>query len=741
MISALFSKPFVPWLISIGMMLSIFRGELLAQDNFPPPDTPQEVRAIRTQEALRIDGRLDEMSWNQVEPVSGFFRTEPRQGGEYQHLTEVRFLYDDKNLYLGAFCADSMGRKGVRAQDLRRDFNAGENDVFGLALDPQNLKQYAVAFLTTPYGNQRDLQVFNGNQQDQGWNTLWKVRCTRTDSGYYVEMAIPFQSLRYDAVAPGEEVGWGFTLLRYARRAGEETVFPAIPQAFNPYRMTYAAQLTGLELPPPSANVRIEPYGLYQFESQQNGSDRSQGQSFKAGGDLKWAIDPRTVVDLTINTDFAQANVDRAVNNLERFNVFFPEQRQFFLENSGLWAGGSQRTLRPFFSRRIGLQGEFNAAPAPIDVGVRYTQRSEQQALAGLYVHQRETDQSQAASFGVMRYQRNYGRENNFGAMLTHRLDERSDSLGLPQQNNSTLTVDGLIRPKSEWTISYMLSASRDHEAQNQGIAGRFFAGNNSNKYYAGWLTTFVGADYNPEMGFVFQRDVVHHSPGGYWIWRPKSLPWIRRWDPGVFANVYHDASRGLGFQQANLYIFPVYLIFRDGSFLEYSLYPTWQRIDFDFAPLGIPIAQGDYYYLKQSINFYTDQSRKISLRGRYDWGGFYDGRRQEAFMGLRFAPIPQLALDANYEYNRLRGLGIAEQNLDVHLYTAALRMAWNPRLQLSIFYQYNSVDAQGRWNLRGSWEYQPLSFVYLVFNQSDWIDLDRREQSLVSKISWVRQF
>ncbi len=712
-----------------------------AQDNFPPPESLQQVRASRLVGKLRVDGRLDERAWQQADPAKGFFRTEPRQGGEVKHPTEVRFLYDDKNLYLGAFCADSMGRRGVRAQDLRRDFNEGENDVFGLALDPQNLKQYAVAFLTTPYGNQRDLQVFNGNQLDQGWNTLWQVRCTRSDTGYYVEMAIPFQSLRYDAVVPGEEVSWGFTLLRFARRAGEKTVFPAIPQAFSAYRMTYAAQLVGLELPPPSANVRIEPYGLYQFEVQQNGRDQSQSQSFKAGGDLKWAIDPRTVVDLTINTDFAQADVDRAVNNLERFNVFFPEQRQFFLENSGLWAGSNQSVLRPFFSRRIGLQGEFDAAPAPIDAGLRYTQRSEQQALAGLYVHQRETDRSRAASFGVLRYQRTYGRENNLGAMLTHRLDENSDRLGLPRQNNSTLTVDGLIRPQSEWTISYLLSASRDHEDQTQGLAGRLFAGNNTNRYYAGWLTTFISEDYNPEMGFVFQRNVVHHSPGGYWIWRPKSLPWIRRWDPGFFANLYHDASRGFGLQQANLYLFPVYLILRDGSFLEYALFPTWQRIDFDFAPLGIPMAQADYFYMRQSVTFNTDQSRKMSVRGSFRWGGFYDGQRQELTLGLRVAPIPYLALSASYGYNRLRGLGIAQQNLDAHLITGVLRLAHNPRLQLSIFYQYNSVDGQGRWNLRGSWEYQPLSFVYLVFNQSDWVDLDRREQALVSKISWVRQF
>ncbi|MEZ4850503.1 MAG: carbohydrate binding family 9 domain-containing protein [Bacteroidia bacterium] len=177
-------------------------------------------------------------------------------------------MYDEKNLYVGAFCHDSMGIKGVRVQDLRRDFEWGENDIIGVALDPQNLKQYAQAFQTTPYGNQRDFQNFNGNTYDIGWNTLWKVRSQRTDQGYSVEFAIPFKSLRYNLPEEGQPTEWGITIVRYARREVEVSSYPPIPQAFTPYRMTYAAKLTGINVPPPSANIRVEPYGLFQFETQ-----------------------------------------------------------------------------------------------------------------------------------------------------------------------------------------------------------------------------------------------------------------------------------------------------------------------------------------------------------------------------------------------------------------------------------------------------------------------------------------
>ena len=174
---------------------------LKAQDsngNFAPPENPKEVKAIRANSGIRIDGKLDEADWQRAVPISDFFRIEPRQGGDYNYQTEVRVLFDDKYLYIGAHCKDSLGRKGVRVQDLRRDFNGAENDLFGIQLDPQNLKQYAVSFQTTPYGNQLDLQNFNDQITDNDWNSLWTVRTSLSDDGYYVEFAIPFKSIRYN---------------------------------------------------------------------------------------------------------------------------------------------------------------------------------------------------------------------------------------------------------------------------------------------------------------------------------------------------------------------------------------------------------------------------------------------------------------------------------------------------------------------------------------------------------------
>lgn len=727
-------------------LLSIWSvGTLFCQDetgNFPPPEYPVTISATRAIESLNIDGRLEETDWSRAKPITNFFRVEPVQGGAIKNPTEVRILYDDKFIYFGVFAADSLGKKGIRIQDLRRDFNSSENDVFGIQIDAQNTKQYTVSFQTTPYGNQQDLQSFNDSNIDEDWNALWRVRTQRLDDGYYAEFAIPFKSIRYDQPLEGIPVEWGITFFRLARRDFEKTVFPAIPQSFSQNRMTYAAKLTGLEVPPPSSNIRIEPYSLLQYDERKIGDNNTNPiNNQKFGGDIKWAINPNAVIDLTFNTDFAQADVDRAVNNLERFNIFFPERRSFFLENSGIWAGGGNSQIRPFFSRTIGLDNSFNSTPTPIDAGLRYTDRNERRTIAALAVRQRGTENNTSSTFGVGRFTKNYGEENNIGAMITYRYDHYGMAKG--DQQNTTLSFDGIIRPSSELTFTYLLSASMDSESSTTGYSGRLFLGKTTNKYYLGYLNSFVSKNYQSDMGFVFQKDVVYHSPGGYAILRPKSLPFIRRWDPGIFLNYYHDFENFGNFQQAQLYIFPIYAWFKDNSFLELSFKPTWQNINFDFSPLGVNIERGRYDYTRFYTRYFSDQSKKLSTSISYDMGKFYNGLRNTLNVGVRYSPIPNLSMSANYELNDIDDLGINKESIDTRLFSTNLRLALNPRLQFSTFYQYNSFDKKGRLNARLSWEYLPLSFIYLVLNdtQTDVFDPVQESTQFISKITLIRQF
>lgn len=712
--------------------------------NFPPPVSAPVVYAVETKENITIDGRLNELIWSLAPSISDFFRMEPRQGGAYRYKTYVKVVFDKKHLYFGVFCKDSSGKKSLRVQDLRRDFLFGENDIFYLQLDPQNLKRYCASFQTTPYGNQRDAQIFDDTFTDNEWDALWKVRTTMTDSGYYAEFAIPFASLRYEK-NENDSVSWGLTYARLARKNYELTAFPAIPQAFSPYRMNYAAQLKGLKLPPPSINLRLQPYALYQYDRSTNASNQTTDKSiFKAGGEIKWAINPRSVLDITFNTDFAQADVDLAVNNLTRFNVFFPERRQFFLENRGVYAGADISNVKPFFSRAIGLaNAQFNAAPVPIDAGVRFSDRNQQRTWAGLYVHQRGTDFQGPANFAVARYLKNYGKQNNIGVMLTHRMDEADDAKGFKERHNTTFSIDGLIRPKDDITIQYIATASRDNASDSIGFAGSFYAGWFPNKWYWAWWTDYVDQKYVPGMGFVFAQNTIRHNPGGYFIWRPKSgwlKKWIRRWDPGLFVNWYQNANN-FKTQEFSLYLFPVYIITGSNGIIEYALYPYWQNFDFSFNILGKTIAPGKYNTFRQMVRYGTDASKKISFTGRYEFGGYYNGKLSTLSVSGRLSPSPHIAFTASYNHNRFKDFGIANDDFETDLYTAGLRLAYNPRIQLSTFYQYNSYDKQGRWNIRGSWEFAPLSFLYVVFNENNFSESPVRNQSFISKLTYLKQF
>ncbi len=710
--------------------------------NFPPPAIPISIYATEAKEPIIVDGKLTEASWNEAALTDDFFRVEPRQGGRYLYKTSVRLLFDEKNLYVGAFCKDSIGRKGMRVQDLRRDFVFGESDNFYVALDPQNTERFCVVFNTTPLANQRDLQVFDDSYRDNDWDALWTVRTHITDSGWYAEYAIPFATLRYDK-AKGDSTVWGIGFSRLARRDYEHTTFPAVPQAFTIQRMTYAAKLRGLKLPPPSLNLRAQPYVLFQHTNNKNaGNVKTKDNTFKTGGEVKWAVNPHAILDLTFNTDFAQADVDRAVNNLSRFNILFPERRQFFLENSGIWAGADFYGTKPFFSRQIGLDnsGGFNAVPLRIDGGVRYTDRNQNRTIAVLYMHQQEGAAIGASNFGVLRYLKNIGKQNNLGVMVTHRLDEENTGKAFRQRNNSTLTMDGLFRPRNDLTFQFLLSAAKDNTADSIGTMGTVYAEYKPNKWFLQYWTKWVSKKYVPGMGFVFGNNVIYHKAGGYYIWRPKNINWIRRWDPGVFVNYYQTASNGK-LQQAEVDIFLVWIFFKDNSLLTWDIFLNRQEVDFDFRPVSIPIARGNYSYVRNNIAYAADASKKLSGRLSYEWGGYYNGRLSAIVAWLRFAPIPNISLRADYTRNGFKEVGVNKQNVNIDLYSGELRLAYNPRIQASLFYQYNSLDNQGRWNARGSWEFAPLSFLYLVFNETAFRNSPIRNQSVINKISYLKQF
>ncbi|WP_337044503.1 carbohydrate binding family 9 domain-containing protein [Emticicia sp. 17c] len=712
---------------------------------FKPDSIKKTIEATPIITSLKVDGVMNDAEWRMAKSVSDFIQIEPFQGKNPTHKTEVRVLYNKHYLYFGIFAHDSLGKKAIRATDFRRDFSIRQHDLIGLSFDGFNDKRNAMALVTNPYGVQRDFLSFDDIYYDIDWDGLWRVRTTRTDSGWVAEMAIPWQTLRYPKTDSPTQ-NWGFNMVRNRRLTNEQTAFSPYPRSFTNTRMAYAAVLTNLQPPPPSTNIRVQPYLLTSVDRYKNFENKPDKNTLKLGGEIKWAINPNAILDLTVNTDFAQADADRQVNNVTRFSVFFPERRQFFLENASLFgvgvgpnddqSGGSMR-VQPFFSRTIGLDNSGN--PIPIDVGARFVYRSLKRNYGAILMRQREVGDSPGTNFFVGRFSENFGKQNRIGGLVTVK--------NSPLATNLTTTIDGFFRLSESHSLNTMAVYSTSTNGGKQGFSGFAQYYYTTNQFKVWWTESIVTKNFNPEMGFVSRSDVIGTTPGIFFFNRGNWIPFkkfIRAFEPGIMTEFYHQASTGKLIER-QLNFNPIWLNFQRGGFLGYLVNPTFQRLTEPFEPLGVQIGTGDYNYVRHQIYASTDPSKIISLNTEFNWGTYFNGKLTGHDMRLQFAPIPHISILGRYNRNHFKEVGEARISKKVDLFSIEGRFALNPRVQLIGFYQRNSENNLQNYNIRLSWEYQPLSYIYVVFNHRGFDNLQTQktqsEDHVIAKISYLKQF
>lgn len=707
---------------------------------FQPVEPQREINAEKTSGKLSIDGKLTEHDWNNIPGVGNFFQVQPYQGRDTILHTRVKVLYDNHYLYIGAYCLDSLGKNGVRVPDLRRDFTESSCDLFEVCFDPFSDKRNAMSFMTNPHSAQRDKLAFDDQLFDADWDALWRVRTNRTDSGWTAEMAIPWKTLRY----PKGSTEWGIQFHRVARRLNQRTAWSPFPRAFSSTRMNYAGLLKNIQPPPPAANVRLNPYLLFNSgRTYLNKKRTSSTDEPKIGGEIKWAVNPFTVLDLTFNTDFAQADVDRQVNNLTRFSVFLPERRQFFLENASLFVTGQSQRIQPFFTRQIGLS---EGQPVPIDAGVRLVSRNQKRNFGGLVMHQQATGLLTGTTFAVGRYSGNFGNQNHVGGLITAKWSDPKDTI--PSRYNYTGSADAFFRLAQPLTWNLMASTSSTSNAGN-GYSFASLLTYYSNQWYGYYNQTLVDKNYNPEAGFIYDKNILNTSFGGYRIirrdWVPKKL---RQLDPGAYFNLYHRASDGK-FLQGSIEFFPFYTLFINGGWAYMYIVPTWQSLPEPINIVGIAISAGNYYYTRYRFAYANDQSKKFAYTINYEAGGYYNGKLGSWIINARFSPMPNMALSVNYQYNRFGALGEEEVYQSTHLVTPELRLGLNPRIQLITYYQYNTATDRGIVNTRLAWEYRPLTYIYIVYNENRQQIFNTaaqvndllKTQSAIFKITFLKQF
>ena len=686
-----------------------------------------------------IDGRLQDDAWSGLEPLTGFTQREPTEGQPVSQRTEVRIVYDDAALYIGAWLFDEDPAGIVTGQTLR-DASLNDSDAFVVVLDTYMDRQNGFVFATTPAGIEFDGQVIGegvgggpgGGRQQRGsaggfnlnWDGSWDVATTRDDLGWYAEIRIPFSTLRYGA---GGAQGWGLNFERKIRRNSEQSTWAPLPRQFGVYRISLAGTLA-VEAPS-KRTVTISPYALADGLKDYRVVSPEVAYGRQIGGDAKIGINQSLTLDLTVNTDFAQAEVDDQQVNLTRFSLFFPEKRAFFLENAGTFAVGASRSAELFFSRRIGLSG---GRAVPIRAGARMTGKVGDFQIGLLNLQTGEAfdidgetglreEIAAANNFGVLRAYREFGNRSQLGAIFVSRLNT-SDA----DDHNLTFGIDGQLGIGEALTFDGWASLTTTPAPAGEGAPGSGF---NDGEYgFAGsmryvtrdWQISTgyrqVGDAFNPEVGFVNRRGYRHMNFRFLRHIRAESVPWFREFRPHISGNAFWTLG---GFNESYLVHFDNHFAFENGAFFQLPGFNlTGEGLEEPFAIReDIVIPAGTYNNVDWEFRANTNRGAPLSVSVGWGLGGFYNGTRfgPNATLAYRYSDKVTASVRANY----------FDVRLDQGSFTTAVvqfnaSYSFTPRLYLQTNVQYNDDTKDLGTNVRVGWLDTAGTGLFLVWNDTN---------------------
>ena len=710
-------------LVRLTLILCICSQTLLASDE------DRILTAGRVESQIVIDGILDEREWSLVEPATDFIQNKPNMGEAATERTEVRLLYDDEYLYLGIYCFDSAGREGITVTDISRDYGVPDNDHLGVIFDTFDDDRTGLAFGTNPVGAKRDVQVTqDGERANVNWNTIWDVKTQITDSGWQVEMAIPFRSLRF---RDSQQQVWGINFDRRIRRKNESSHWSPIPRPYRLGRVSLAGELEGIDGIGQGRNFYIKPYlSAPVVRLEQDDVDFLPD----VGLDIKYGVTPGLTLDLTVNTDFSQVEADVQQINLTRFPLFFPEKREFFLENATVFrvkrAGSGFRSdndLIAFFSRRIGLS---EGQVVPILGGARLTGAAGPYRLGFLSIQTDEFDTTPSTNFSVVRVRRDIFQNSDIGGIFINK-DEKGDHY------NRTYGVD------TNWQFfRYLEAASLLIRTDTPGLQGKDKA------YHAvvGWRDPFLEMEaehlsiednFNPEVGFV-PRAGIRKSKGQFTA-KPRpgeAIPWIRQFRPSLgieYITNQENVLESRDFDQ----IFSI--DFQDGSLFWVTHRFRFERLDEPFLirpNQTIPV--GDYWFREFNTNYSSDQSRMFSGSLFFQTGEFFDGHKNTTRAGFGFKPGYHFG--SSIAWNR-EDVELPSGDFTTHLVIVRWDYSFNTRMFLDGLIQYNSTVNEIASNIRFNFIYKPLSDIFLVYNERRAKTGEVIERALIAKLTYVFDF
>ena len=705
----------------------------------PPPPIPPEVvsrnaagqvtlRAVRLTEALSIDGSLDEGVYQTVPPITDLVQLEPQAGAPASEKTEAWLFFDDTSSYVMVRCWDSAPESEWVANEMRRDsFNILNNDNLSFVIDTFYDRRNGIIFNINPIGGRMDGQITNERDFNLDWNPIWNLQTGRFDGGWSFEAQIPFKSLRY---RPGRTQLWGFQLSRTIPRLNESDYLTRLDQGLSRAaiaQVSQAATLVGVETPDSTGLFEIKPYVIGDVSSDLNASPAVSNQgNGNIGLDIvKYGITQNLTADFTLNTDFAQVEADEQQVNLTRFSLFFPEKREFFLENQGVFGfggagargpfSGSAETPIMFYSRRIGLSG---GREVPITAGGRLTGRAGKYTLGFLNIQTNDEPVSgaQSTNFTVARLTRDVLRRSAIGALLT----SRSVSVSHPG-SNQVYGVDGTFAFYDNVNINTFWARTQTNGVTGDDTSYKGELRYNGDRYGVTAEHLYIGESFSPEIGFIRRPDLRKSYGLARFSPRPTSINAIRKFSWEGSYNYITDAAGVVETREAQG-VFGIEFETSDRFNLTYLRTFDFLKRPFEIAPeVTIPIGEYEFWNAQARMTF--AQQRRVGGTLTVDHGSFYGGTKTVFGVGGGFGPAGGARIELTQQFSFEPGISfnwidLPQGSFTTQLVTTRTTYTLTPAMFVSALIQYNSANNALSSNIRLRWEYQPGSELFVVYNE-----------------------
>lgn len=714
-----------------------------AQDAGAPTTTPARVtgyanpetsarpttHAVRAAQPPVIDGRLDEASWRDAEVLTDFVQQLPNTGYPARFRTVVRVLYDADHLYVGAENFDPEPDKLITA-GIEHDFNTGNSDIFGVVFDTFHDRRNAFLFAINPHGAVRDEQVFNDSRNIvEAWEGIVDVKTRMTDSSWIVEMAIPLKTLRFDGHRATQD--WGINFIRRVRRANETSYWAPLERQYRLHRMSKAGTITDLQGLRQGRNLQVKPYVVADRSSGAQVPAAALGSHGDAGLDVKYGVTPSLTLDLTYNTDFSQVEVDQEQVNLTRFSLFFPERREFFIENAGLFTlgdveernyrmGAALKDFTFFNSRRIGLTAD--GRPIPILGGGRLSGRVGAWDVGLLDMQTQRTVDGSGENFGVVRARRNVSEKSDVGFMVQRRA--ATDSGGAEAMSYG---VDANLRPVGNMIINAYAVASEAPGGGSDGYAARTSVAFRNRLWNTSAMVKRVSDQFNPAMGFVRRRG-MQQSYGTVGLHLRPAWRGIQEVAPYVELDYITDLRGQLDTRSLQV---GTEVQFQPEGTLTFELQDQFDRLEQSFTVFpGRTIPVGAYAWREGMVKVQSAQARPLSVLASLTTGGFYDGSRRSYGGTATWRVRYNLSIDGSFTRNDVT---LASGPFLADIASTRIRYAWSTRLFGSAYVQYNAQSKTMVTNARLNFRYAPLSDLFLVFTDRRNADTGVRNERTVS--------